>query len=255
MRKTLVIRACAIGDFVLNLPALAAVQDRYPEARFTLVGNPSSLELAREFVAVERIYSIDLQPWPRLFYETLSDLEFDTAIVWMKDPVVANNLRISGIPNVIHASPFPEFGHAADHLLRTLSLPRPFLPDLWRPSGVEIVVHDGSGSPKKNWPFVNELMRRLPESCLLPENLTLPELAQYLRTVRAFIGNDSGITHLAAYLGCPTIALYGPTDPRVWGPIGLRCRVIWKSKLEDISVDDVLTLVIRDQVAKLPKFG
>ena len=68
----------------------------------------------------------------------------------------------------------------------------------------------------------------------------LIEVSRYFRKCRAFIGNDSGITHLAAYLGCPTIAVFGPTDPRVWGPVGRRSRVIWKSKLEDITVDEVL---------------
>jgi heptosyltransferase-3 len=241
MQKTLIVRACAIGDFVLNLSALVALQNTRPEARFTLVGNASTLELAREFVPVDRIHSIDLQPWSRLFYEPLPNLEFDNAIVWMKDPVVANNLSASGVPDVIRADPFPVFGHAADHLLRTLNLSRPRLPDLWNPTGSDIIVHPGSGSTKKNWPFFDELMRRLPESRLLPQNLSLTDLSQFLRTVRAFVGNDSGITHLSAYLGCPTIALFGPTDSRVWGPIGHRSRIIWKSKLEDISIDEVLT--------------
>src|SRR3989442_359587 len=106
MLKTLVVRACAIGDFVLNLPALAAFQKVHREVRFTLVGNPSSLELAREFVTVEAIHSIDIQPWSRLFYETVPSLKFDTALVWMKDAAVANNLAASGIPNVIRADPF-----------------------------------------------------------------------------------------------------------------------------------------------------
>ena len=83
-------------------------------------------------------------------------------------------------------------------------------------------------------------MKRLPEARALPEGLSLTELAQFLATCRAFVGNDSGITHLAAYIGCPTIALFGPTDPRIWGPIGRRSRVIWKTELEDISVDEVL---------------
>ena len=72
------------------------------------------------------------------------------------------------------------------------------------------------------------------------QNLCLPEVFRHLRRCRAYIGNDSGITHLAAYLGCPTIALFGPTDPRVWGSIGRRARIIWKSKLEDITVDEVV---------------
>lgn len=243
--KTLVVRTCAVGDFVFNLPALVALQKVYPEVRFTLVGNPSCLELAADFVAVERVHSIDLQPWSRLFYETVAHLEFDAAVVWMKDPIVANNLVASGIPNVFRADPFPLFGHAADHLLRTLSLPRPKLPDFWTPTSADIVIHPGSGSAKKNWPFFDELLSRLPASRMMPQNLTVLDLSRYLRNVSAFIGNDSGITHLAAYLGCPTIALFGPTDPRIWGPIGRRARSIWKTKLEDISIDDVLKMIQR----------
>src|SRR5262249_13650113 len=138
--KLLVVRACAIGDFVLSLPALVALQTVDAESRFTLVGNPSSLELGREFVSVDRIYSIDVQPWSRLYYETLPGLEFEAAVVWMKDPIVSDNLAASGVPNVIRADPFPSFGHAADHLLRTLRLPRPSLPDLWRPTSPDIVI-------------------------------------------------------------------------------------------------------------------
>src|SRR5262245_14623348 len=200
MRKTLVVRACAVGDFVLNLPVLTAMQSKDCGTCLSLVGTPSTLALAREFVAVEAIYSVDVQPWPRLFYETI-ELEFDQAVVWMKDPVVADHLLDAGIPNVIRADPFPSFGHAADHLLRTLGLPRPALPDLWKPASSDIVIHPGSGSPAKNWPFFEELMQRLPEGRLLPQDRSLAELSGYLRTVAAFIGNDSGITHLAAYLG------------------------------------------------------
>ena len=41
-----------------------------------------------------------------------------------------------------------------------------------------------------------------------------------------FVGNDSGTTHLAAMLGAPTVALFGPTDPAVWAPTGPRVRVL-----------------------------
>jgi len=240
--KTLIIRSCAVGDFVFNLSALVAFQSVYAPTQFTLVGNPSTLELARDFVAVDIIHSIDLPPWSRLFYEPVQGLEFDRAIVWMRDSVVADNLRASGIPSVLSAEAFPSFGHASDHLLRTLRLPRPALPDLWNPSSSDVVIHSGSGSAIKNWPFFDELSDRLPESRQLPKGLPLVEVARYLRTVRAFVGNDSGITHLAAYIGVPTVALFGPTDPRVWGPIGRRSRILWKTRLEDISVDEVLSV-------------
>jgi len=270
MKRVLIIRVCAIGDFVLNLPVLTALHKLNPNAQFTLIGNEASMLLAREFIPVENVYSIELTPWSRLFYEPLPDLEFDCAIVWMKDPTVAANLRSSGIPNVCQADPFPLYGHAAEHLLRTLKMERPELPDLWVTQSEDVIVHPGSGSPKKVWPHFEELIERLPNALTLfsplplgeghnfsnmrpspalraasprgrgLRNLSLPEVSQHLRRCRAYIGNDSGITHLAAYLGCPTLALFGPTDPRVWGPLGRRSRIIWKSKLEDITVDEVL---------------
>jgi ADP-heptose:LPS heptosyltransferase len=41
-----------------------------------------------------------------------------------------------------------------------------------------------------------------------------------LSQCRAFLGNDSGLTHLAAALGVPTVGVYGPTDPAIWAPRG-----------------------------------
>jgi heptosyltransferase-3 len=40
-----------------------------------------------------------------------------------------------------------------------------------------------------------------------------------LARARLFIGPDTSVTHLAAATGCPTVALFGPTDPRLWGPV------------------------------------
>jgi heptosyltransferase-3 len=48
--------------------------------------------------------------------------------------------------------------------------------------------------------------------------LDWPQLAGLLSKARVFIGPDTSVTHLAAASGCPTVALYGPTDPRLWGP-------------------------------------
>jgi ADP-heptose:LPS heptosyltransferase len=247
MPKKLVIRACAAGDFVLNLPALLAIQNLQPEVRFSLVGYPETLELARDYVHVEAIASIEGANWSRLFYGPVDGLSFDSAIVWMKDPAVAVNLRRSGIPNVLQADPFPQYGHAAVHLLRTLDLPFPSLPEMWSPSSGRIVIHPGSGSAKKNWPYFDELIRQIPDAYVLrgpaegvEDAMPLRDVSRLLRESRGFIGNDSGITHLAAYLGVPTIALFGPTDPRIWGPIGRRSRVIWKRSLAEITVSEVL---------------
>ena len=71
----------------------------------------------------------------------------------------------------------------------------------------------------------------------------LYELACWLQTARLYIGNDSGITHLAAAVGVPVVAIFGPTDPAVWAPRGDRVRVV-SGNLEDISVDQVLKCVV-----------
>jgi len=75
------------------------------------------------------------------------------------------------------------------------------------------------------------------------ENLSLLQVAEELRRCRLFIGNDSGITHIAAYWGTPTVALFGATDPKVWGPVGRRVRILHRPSLQDISIDDVRKLL------------
>jgi heptosyltransferase-3 len=52
----------------------------------------------------------------------------------------------------------------------------------------------------------------------LDGKLAWPELTALIADARVYIGPDTAITHLAAAAGAPTVALYGPTDPRLWGP-------------------------------------
>ncbi len=52
----------------------------------------------------------------------------------------------------------------------------------------------------------------------LDGKLEWPELSALIATARVYIGPDTANTHLAAATGTPTVALYGPTDPRLWGP-------------------------------------
>ena len=138
--------------------------------------------------------------------------------------------------------------------------------------GAAIVLHPGSGSARKNWPlghFVS-LARRLrektsfrpvfctgeadaalarevaegPEGFVLMSDVALPELAGRLVAAAAFVGNDGGITHLAAAAGAPVVALFGPTDPDTWGPRGDHVtRVVAAERsvegLRRIRVDDV----------------
>jgi heptosyltransferase-3 len=52
----------------------------------------------------------------------------------------------------------------------------------------------------------------------LDGKLEWPEVTALIAAARVYIGPDTAITHLAAAAGAPTVALYGPTDPRLWGP-------------------------------------
>jgi ADP-heptose:LPS heptosyltransferase len=103
------------------------------------------------------------------------------------------------------------------------------------------VIHPFSGSPRKNWPL--EKFRRLARGlertmpvrwCAGPEDPPLEgarrfddlyQLACWLAEASLYIGSDSGITHLAAAVGTPVLAIFGPTDPAVWAPRGPHVRV------------------------------
>jgi len=66
-------------------------------------------------------------------------------------------------------------------------------------------------------------------SLLLADNWPLGKLAALMKQSSLYLGNDSGITHLAAACNTPTIALFGPTEPRIWGPKGLKVKVVtWR---------------------------
>jgi heptosyltransferase III len=108
-----------------------------------------------------------------------------------------------------------------------------------------LAVHPGSGSPAKNWPasrFADAVRALSPGRAWLlvsgpadedaagalarepgavhARELPPRVLGALLSRAGLFLGNDSGVTHLAAAFGAPTLALFGPTDPAQWAPLG-----------------------------------
>lgn len=69
--------------------------------------------------------------------------------------------------------------------------------------------------------------------------LDLLPVAALLSLVDAFVGNDSGISHLAAAAGCPCVSLFGPTDPALWRPRGRSVRIISSGSLAGITTGRV----------------
>jgi heptosyltransferase III len=74
--------------------------------------------------------------------------------------------------------------------------------------------------------IVRDLFRQLPVKPLVLRDLSVSLAAGVLSQAGLFLGHDSGMTHLSALLGVPTVALFGPTDPARWAPRGPAVRVL-----------------------------
>ena len=66
--------------------------------------------------------------------------------------------------------------------------------------------------------YVARLAAAMPGAINLTGQLTLAQAACLIARAQLYVGPDTALTHMAACLGVPTIALYGPTDPVKWGP-------------------------------------
>jgi heptosyltransferase-3 len=248
--RRLVIRPGAIGDFILSLPALECLKSDILEV---WAASPN-LRLVRFADRVRSIASTGLdllgvtEPPPRLVEELRG---FDSIVSWYgANRVEFRDLTCDlGIPMTFFPALPPEDSavHATDFYLgQVRSIARcesDGIPRIRCEAEREdfAVIHPFSGSPKKNWPLgrfrelASQLERSLPVRwCAGPEDPPLEgavriddlyELACWLAKARLYVGNDSGITHLAAAVGTPVIALFGPTNPEVWGPRGPNVRV------------------------------
>jgi heptosyltransferase-2 len=89
------------------------------------------------------------------------------------------------------------------------------------------------------------LLQALPSSRIeLARNLPLSELAQRLAGCAAFLGHDSGITHLAAAVGLPALVLWGDSAEAIWRPQAEKLVVLKEvGGLEELPVSRVLEAV------------
>jgi ADP-heptose:LPS heptosyltransferase len=93
---------------------------------------------------------------------------------------------------------------------------------------------------------VGAALRERPErdGWLVASMLDVPMLGALLTSCRAYLGNDSGVSHLAAAVGTPTATLFGATDPRIWAPRGRRVRVLDDPGWRRLTPDDVAKAVL-----------
>jgi len=244
--RRLVIRPGAIGDCILSLPAL-----EYLRADHLEVWVPSpSVPLVRFAHAVRAIASTGLdllgipdRAPPAGLLERLA--WFNEIVSWYGAANADFRAAVEGLPfRFLTALPDERVGiHAADFYLAQAGGSGPAVPRIECPPGGGgfAVIHPFSGSARKRWPLeryrelAGLLERRMTVRwCAGPEDEMegavrfdgLYELACWLAGASLYVGNDSGITHLAAAVGAPVVALFGPTDPAVWAPRGPRVRVV-----------------------------
>jgi heptosyltransferase III len=91
------------------------------------------------------------------------------------------------------------------------------------------------------------LLHALPEAIDLVARLSLVEVAACLARCALFVGNDSGLMHLAAAAGAPTLGLFGPTPSDEYAPAGARAAAVVSASasMQDLSVEAALAACVR----------
>ena len=282
MRKILILRGGALGDFLVSLPALALLRQRWPHARIELVGNATAAALGLQTGLIDRVDSQHDRIWGALYADTAlpAGLQarlagYDLVINYWPDPdrTLGRHFPLSPAQIFLTTAALPEIGPAAAHYCAPLQelglaggnyahlLARPC------PNPSEIALHPGSGAPAKNWPLQRwaSLAKWLGRDAGLPlviisgeaepeavmagvgepwRHLPLEQLLHRLAQCRLFIGHDSGISHLAAAAGIPCLLLFGPTDPAVWAPPHPQVKIIRPGR----SLTDITVPMVRREV-------
>jgi heptosyltransferase-2 len=301
MKRILVIRGGAIGDFVLTLPAIKMLRDEFESAHIEILGYKHIVALAENRFYANATRSIEYGALASFFARgaelpgELADYfgSFDLVVSYLFDPdgIFQRNLDRSGVDNFIAGDPkISGSQHAAVQLARPLNELNLVLRDpaarlypsreddqfaerfLGGMAAPFVAMHPGSGSERKNWSL--EHWRELGESLLrdgiagslvviggeadeeqvgalktmwrersvlFATMLPLPGLAAVLARCALFVGHDSGISHIAAAAGTPSLLLFGPTDPAVWAPANKHVRVLQPASgvVGDLPVEDV----------------
>jgi len=75
--------------------------------------------------------------------------------------------------------------------------------------------------------LAEEICRQAGAAVNLAGRLSFDQLGALLERAQLFVGNDTGAMHLAVAVGAPTVAIFGPSDPRQYGPYGPGHRALW----------------------------
>ena len=239
MKRTLIIRGGAIGDFILTLPALKALRDAYPNSDIEILGYKHIAVLAEGRFYARRVRSIESALLSRFFAKD-ADLPaelaqyfagFDLILSYLFDPdlIFETNLRRRGAQRIVRgpakignslpasrqlAQPIQEFGLPISDFAPRLYLSNEdrhraekFLTGLNAPM---VAFHPGSGSHEKNWPLQswidlgNHLLRDFAASLLIvsgeADNDQIRQLESIWQSPRVRFAKHLPLTDLAAVL-------------------------------------------------------
>jgi len=259
MKTFLICHRGALGDFILTWPALYCLREVLPHCKFLGIGRPEHMQLAIRYGLLDTYLDnesaglLDLFCGERIPDEVGSP---QGAILWLTDGQdTVDILRQSASLPVVCIPPFPQTEiHLAQYYCSVIqshyaiSIPED-LSDCFPAriaEGLNALIHPGSGSFKKNYNplFYRELANVLRRSGyhkvgfifgpveeekmnradFTGEWIERPKdvkaLAYLLSHASLYIGNDSGVSHLAGFVGTQTIVLYKATDPKIWGALG-----------------------------------
>jgi len=260
------VSANRVGDAVLSTGLLDHLIRTRPAARFTIVCGPAAEGVFTRMPQRERTIVLHKRRFDAHWLELWAwsaarrwDLVVDlrgSALAWMvrarerrvmrprpghKIAQLAAVLGLSDPPAPV-AWTAPEDESAADRLLppaaalialgptanwrpKTWAAERfAALFDMVAPPGAVPLVLGGPGPAERA--LAAPLLAALPQAVDLVGRLSLPETAAVLRRAALFVGNDSGLMHLAAAAGAPTLGLFGPTPADEYAPVGRRAAAL-----------------------------
>ncbi len=264
--KILVIRGGAIGDFILTLPAIAALRQQFPEAHLEVLGYPHIVQLAVAGGLVDRVCSIEAQALAGFFArngvltESLSDYfsGFDLILSYLYDPddIFRTNVARCTAAQFIAGPHRPSESsslHATQVYLQPLERLAIFAPDPVprlsfdpRPlAGRTLALHPGSGSERKNWPEASwaQLLERLAASTefnlLLvggeAEGERLQRLVAALPPLRLKLARNLPLPELARMLqSCVVFVGHDSGISHLAAALGLPGLLLWGETAEAI---------------------
>jgi heptosyltransferase-3 len=224
------------------------------------------IECLKSFETVVSWRGANHQEWREVLEQHHPGVHFLTSVP-ADCPLHAMDFRRSQVETLFGTDdnfpPYPEIRipqealqFAQDYLSREIAVGLPV-----------VMIHPGASGPRKRWPASRfaELVLRLakrPCSILLAEGpldqepvqevlsrlhtdgMTvvpravrigqLIHLAAVIRLCTVFVANDSGISHLAAATGTPTLAIFMDTNPTIWAPRGPRVEVLVRPELDSV---------------------